>query len=162
MRTPEEREASRRAPAFKFSCKSGLVAERNHAERAVAVVVVAGGEEELIGVAVCAAALTELNGPNVVNLDGFAACVAEGTEKRAALRIKRVDASAGRIIRDENRVAHRPEIRRGKRDAPWRMERAAEGRVGNQNASGSEGVNKAALGFIEGRIGDPNRLYAVP
>src|SRR3984957_3320132 len=87
-----------------------LLAEGDYAEGTVAVIVVAGGEEELIEVAVCAAALAELNGPDVVDLDGFAACVAQGSEERAALRVEGVDAATWSVIGDQERIAHWPEV----------------------------------------------------
>jgi hypothetical protein len=60
-----------------FTTKTCLLAESDDAESAVTVVVVAGSEKELIGVAVRAAALAELNAPDIVDLDGLPARVAE-------------------------------------------------------------------------------------
>jgi len=59
-------------------CVIGLFAEGDYAECAVTIIIVACGEEELIGVAVRAsgAALAELDGPDVVDLDRLAAGVA--------------------------------------------------------------------------------------
>jgi hypothetical protein len=56
-----------------------LLAEGDDAEGPTTVVIVAGGEKELIGVAVGAshAALAELNGPDIVDFDGFPTSVAE-------------------------------------------------------------------------------------
>jgi hypothetical protein len=53
------------------------LAEGNDAEGATAVIVVAGGEEELVGIAIGSGALAELNGPNIVDLDYLSTRVAE-------------------------------------------------------------------------------------
>src|SRR6267142_2369065 len=100
-----------------------LLAKRDYAKCAVAVIVVACCEEELIGIAVRArrAALAELNGPDVVDLDGFASCVAQRAEERAAFRIKGVDAAARGVVGDQERIAHWSEVGRRQRDAPGRM-----------------------------------------
>ena len=139
------------------------MADSDDAEGAATVVVVSGGKEELIGVAVRAshAALAELNGPNIVDLDGLPARVAERAEESAGLGIKGIDAPAGRVICDEKCIAHRPKVGRRQRDAPRRMERTAEGKVRQQNARGGEGVHKTTLRFVEGSISDPNRFRAI-
>jgi hypothetical protein len=129
MRTPGEEQFLRAAGTQIFTTKTCLLAESDDAETAVTVVVVAGSEEELIGVAVHAAALAELNGPDIVDLDGLPARVAERAEEGAALGIKGVDAPAGRVIRDEERIAHGPEVGGRQRDAPRRMERAGQREV---------------------------------
>src|SRR5258708_23427243 len=141
----------------------GLFAERDYAESSVAVIVVASGEEKLIGIAVCAgrAALAELNGPDVVDLDSLPAGVAKRAEECAALRIKRVDTAVGSIVGDEQCAAHRPEIGWGYRNTPRRMQRAAERKVREQGACGGEGIHESALGFTEGGVSDADRLSAV-
>jgi hypothetical protein len=66
--------------AFRFYHEElALLAEGDDAEGPTTVVIVAGGEKELIGVAVGAshAALAELNGPDIVDFDGFPTSVAE-------------------------------------------------------------------------------------
>src|ERR1700681_2822382 len=135
MRRPEEWKNLFGPHAIRVSLEGlALPAEGDYAECAVAVIVVAGGEEELIGIAVRArrAALAELNGPDVVDLDGFAGCVAQRTEERAAFRIKGVDASAGSVVGNQERIAHRPKIGRRQRDAPGRMKGAVQRKSRNQ------------------------------
>src|SRR5712664_2224139 len=146
-----------------FYAGPALLAERDYAEGAVAIIVVSGGEKELIGITIRArnAALAELDGPDVVNLDGFAALVAQRAEKGAAVRIKGVDAPAGSVVGDQERIAHRPEIGRRQRDAPGRMKGSMQRKPGNQLPSRSERGYKSALGLIESRVSDPNRLHAV-
>src|SRR5258708_29283247 len=139
------------------------LAKRDYPKCAVAVIVVACCEEELIGVAVRArrAALAELNGPDVVDLDGFASCVAQRTEERAAFRIKGVDAAAGGVVGDQERIAHWSEVGRSQSDAPGRMKRSMQRKLRNRLAGRSERGYKTALRFVEGRVGDPNRLHAL-
>ena len=55
----------------------GLLAEGDDAKGAATVIVVAGGEEELVGIAIGTGALAELNSPNIVDLDYLSARVAE-------------------------------------------------------------------------------------
>src|SRR5579864_4442654 len=153
---PDETQSIRVAFAFRL-----LVAERDHAESAAAVIIVAGSEEQLVVIAIRAAALAELNRPNVVDLDCLALGVAERAKVSAGLGIVGVDAPTRRIIRDEKRIAHGPEVGRSKRDAPRRVEIAAHGEVSKQNASGSEGVHKAALRLVQGSVSDPNRFGAI-
>jgi hypothetical protein len=140
-----------------------LLAESDDAKGAATVVIVAGGEEELIVVAVrtSRAALAELNGPDIVDLNGLAARVTKWSEESAGLGIKSVDAPPGSVIRDEKRIAHRPKVSRCQSDAPRRMERTVHGKVRLQNACGREGVHKSSLRFVEGSIGDPNRFRAI-
>src|SRR6266481_4636616 len=164
MRRPEERKILFGPRALGcFYDGPALPAEGDYAECAVAVIVVAGGEEELIGIAVRArrAALTELNGPDVVDLDGFAGCVAQRAEERAAFRIKGVDASTGSVVGDQERIAHRPKIGRRQRDAPGRMKSSMQRKLRNRLAGRSERGYKTALRFVESRVGDPNRLHAL-
>ncbi len=54
-----------------------LLPEGDYAERAVAVTIGTGGKEELVVFTVGADILTELNGPDVVDLDGIIAGIAE-------------------------------------------------------------------------------------
>jgi len=107
MRTPREEQSRWAARVSGVTTKDSLLlAESNDAEGSATVVVVAGGEEELIGVAVRAShtVLAELNGPDIVDLDGLAAGIAERAEESARLRIKGVDAPARSVIRDEKRI----------------------------------------------------------
>ena len=150
--------------AFRFYREElALLAESDDAEGAATVVVVASGEEELIGIAVGAshATLAELNGPDIVDLDGLPVRVAEGPEESAGLGIKGVDLPARNVIRDQNGIAHGPKVGRRQRDAPGRMERTPQGNVRQQSARRRKGGDKTALRFVEGRIGDPNRLGAI-
>src|SRR5258708_7018454 len=97
--------------AFRFYCAElALLAEGDDAEGTATVVVVAGSEKELIGIAVGAshATLAELNGPDIVDLDGLPVGVAEGPEESAGLGIKGVDLPARNVIRDQNRIALGP------------------------------------------------------
>src|SRR5260221_10409478 len=141
----------------------GLFSEGDDAEGSVTIIVVASGEEELVGIAVCAgrAALAELNRPDVVDLDGLPAGVAKRAEECAALRIKRVDTAVRGVVGDQQRAAHRSEIGWGYRNTPRRMQRTAERKVREQRAGGGEGIHETALGFIEGGVSDPDRLRAV-
>ena len=118
--------------AFRFYWEElALLAESDDAEGTATVVVVAGGEKELIGIAVGAshATLAELEGPDIVDLDGLAVRVAEGPEESAGLGIKGVDLPPRNVIRNQNRIAHRPKVGRRERDAPGRMERTPQGNV---------------------------------
>src|ERR1700752_552087 len=55
-------------PGFlRFPGRPVLLAKRNNAECAVPVIIVARGKEQLVGISVRASALSELNGPHVVN-----------------------------------------------------------------------------------------------
>src|SRR6266481_7500375 len=164
MRRPEERKILFGPRALGcFYDGPALPAEGDYTECAVAVIVVAGSEEELIGIAVraCRAALAELNGPDVVDLDGFAGCIAQRAEERAALRIKGVDAAAGSVVGDQERIAHWSEVGRRQRDAPGRMKSSMQRKLRNQRAGRSERGYKTALRFVESRVGDPNRLHAL-
>src|SRR5258708_14781625 len=121
MRRPEERKILFGPRALGcFYDGPALPAEGDYTECAIAVIVVAGSEEELIGIAVRArrAALAELNAPDVVDLDGFAGCIPQRAEERAAPPIKGVDASARSVVGDQECIAHRPKIGRRQRDAP--------------------------------------------
>src|SRR5713226_3218277 len=163
MRTPGEKHLS--GPnAFRFSHERlALVAESDDTECAATVVVVPGGEEELIGIAVptSRAALAELNSPDIVNLDRLPARITQRAEESAALWIKGVDAPMGSVVRDEKRVAHGSKVSRRQRDAPRRMERTSQGKVRHQISRGGEGVHKTALRFVERSIGNPNRFRAI-
>ena len=147
-----------------FTMRSfNLLAGSDDAEGPVTVVVVAGGEEELIRIAVGAshATLAELNGPDIVDFDGFAARVAERPQESARLGVKRVDAPARSVVGNQQRIAQESKIVRGQRDAPRRMERTVDINVRNQSARGREGGDKTTLRFVEGRVRDPNRLGAI-
>ena len=50
--------------------EAGLLRERDGAEETVDIVIRTGGKEELIDRSVCDSPLTELNGPDIVDLDG--------------------------------------------------------------------------------------------
>ena len=117
----------------------------------------------MIGVAVRAnhAALAELNGPDIVDLYGLPAGVAQRAEESAAFRIKGVDAPVGSVIRDEKRIAHGPKVGRRQGDAPRRMERTVQGKVGHESPCGSERVHKTTLRFVQGSVSDPNRFRAI-
>jgi len=73
-------------PGTKTSVAGRLLTGGDYAEDAVAVVVRASGEEELIARAVGAAVLAELNGPDVVDLDVLASGVPKRAKKSARLR----------------------------------------------------------------------------
>src|SRR5258708_6224887 len=103
--------------------RPSLLTELNNAKRAVTVVIIAGGEKQLIRVSVRASrtALPELNGPYVVNFNRLPALVPQRAKERPALRIKRVNPSVRRIVRNQQRVAHRAKIAGRQCHAPRRM-----------------------------------------
>src|SRR5579862_291216 len=63
----------------------GLLAEGDYAKGAVVVAVGAGGEEKLVVLAVGTDILTKLQGPDIVDFDGFIAGVAKRAEETASL-----------------------------------------------------------------------------
>src|SRR5207245_8831390 len=108
MRAPGE-EQSLRASACRFFPRDelALLAERDNAECAVAVVVVASRKEELIRIAVRASqsALAELDRPDIIDLNRFSVGVAKRTKESAGLWIKGVDASVRRVVCEQKRIA---------------------------------------------------------
>jgi hypothetical protein len=98
--------------ALRFAEGLALLAELDNAKCAVTVIVVARGEKQLIGISVRAGrtALTGLNGPHIVNFNRLPALVTQRAKERPALRIKRVDPSVWRIVRNQQHIAHRAEI----------------------------------------------------
>src|SRR5438128_11949155 len=109
MRAPGE-EQSLRASACRFFPRDelALLAERDNAECAVAVVIVASRKEELLRIAVRASqsALAELDRPDIIDLNRFSVGVAKRTRESAALWIKGVDATLRSVARDPKRSGH--------------------------------------------------------
>jgi hypothetical protein len=141
------------------------LSERDDAENPVGITVRTTGKEELIFQAVRAAALTELQRPNVIDFDGVAIDVTKRAEKPARLRIESVHAASGDVVADQNGVAHRAEIGRGLSNAPGRVQRSMERVVAKQGAIGRKNVHKPALRLVQGSKRHPNlsvdRLNAV-
>ena len=98
---------------------AGLFRERDGAEETVGIVARAGGEEELIGGSVRSSTLAELNGPELVYFDRLATGVAKRPQELTRPWIEGVYPASGGIVADEDRLAHRAEVRGGLRDAPW-------------------------------------------
>src|ERR1700693_6229816 len=99
-----------------------LLVEGDYAEDAVAVVIGASREEELVVCTVGAAVVAELNAPEAVDFDGLSASIAEWAEESTRARVKGVNAAARNIVGDEKCVAHRTKVGRSSSDAPRRMQ----------------------------------------
>jgi hypothetical protein len=144
---------------------AGLLSERDDAENPVGITVWATGEEQLIVRAVRAAVLTELQRPNVIDLDGVATGVTKRPEKPARVRIESVHAASGDVVADQNGVTHGAEVGRGLSNAPGRVQRSMERVVAKQGAIGRKNVHKPALRLVQGSKRHPNlsvdRLNAV-
>src|SRR5439155_13042526 len=140
-----------------------LLAERDNAECAVAVVIVASRKEELIRIAVrpSQSALTELDRPDIIDLNRFSACVAQRTKESAGLRIKGVDAPVRSVICDEKRIAHGSKVGRRQCHAPRRVQRTAYRKMSLQNARRRERIDKTALRFVQRGVSNPNGFRAV-
>lgn len=165
VRSRKKAKARRGSPrrALRFAEGLVLLTELDNAKCAVTVIVVARGEKQLIGISVGAGrtALTELNGPHIVNFNRLSARVTQRAKERPALRIKRVDPSVWRIVRNQQRIAHRAEIAGRQGNAPRRMQRSAYCEVRLQNTRRRKRIDKTALRLVKRRIGDPDRFDAI-
>src|SRR5712692_820482 len=79
---------------------AGLWFDRDHAKQAVGVIIRTGGKKELVGLATVPA-VSELNGPELVDDDRLAVQIAQRAEKRAGMGIERVDAAVGNVVGDQ-------------------------------------------------------------
>src|ERR1700688_2416667 len=97
--------------------QGGLGSNRDHAKQTVGVVIRTGGEEKLVELA-AVPAVAELKGPDLIDDDRLAACIAQGTEESAGGGIERVDPPVRNIVGNQQSVAERAEIARGHRQTP--------------------------------------------
>src|ERR1700693_668310 len=138
-----------------------LLVEGDYAEDAVAVVIGASREEELVVCTVGAAVVGELDAPEAVDFAGVAASIAERAKESTRTRVKGVNAAARNIVGDEKCVAHRAEVSRSDSDAPRRMQGTMGSKVTDEHACGSKGIDEATLGLVQGGVDDPDGLRAV-
>src|SRR5713101_8279802 len=112
------------------------------AEETVTLILNACGEEELVGVS-RHKAIAEGQSPKAVNGDGIALTTAKLTVERVALELEASDATVAEIAHQQ--VARKlPEVMRGKRQAPGRVERAARSKPLEEATVEVEDINKAA------------------
>ena len=98
--------------------ETGLLRRGDGAKETVSIVSRTAGEEELIGRSVGGGTLAELNGPELVYLDGLASGVAKRPQELARVGIEGVDSTPRGIVADEDRVAHWAEVGGSLCDAP--------------------------------------------
>src|SRR5579864_5701927 len=117
----------------------------NYAKDSFGVVIGTCGEEELIGVPVIAVASAKIDRPELVDIDGVAGGVADSSNKLTGRRIKGVD-RAGKVyvVRYQQGVAQRTEVRRSNRESPRLVQWTARGQMLHEPALFGEDVDDSA------------------